>query len=111
VKGISKLALIKKSSTLQTGGISKLISWENLVSFLKEICELKAFSNGRLIHFMKSTHFRWNRETHVSYGTIPCVKAGVCCSLFPYGNWVTCLKEYCLTLSVFMCEEHHLCAK
>jgi hypothetical protein len=73
VKGISKVALVRKSSILWTGGISTLFSWENWVSFLKEMCKLKAFWSGRIIHFMKSTHFRWNGETHVSYGTIQCV--------------------------------------
>jgi hypothetical protein len=32
-------------------------------------------------------------------------------TLFCDGNWVTSSKVYCLPLSVFMGEDHHLCAK
>jgi hypothetical protein len=32
-------------------------------------------------------------------------------SLLSIVNWVCCVREYCLPLSVFKSEKHHLCSK
>jgi hypothetical protein len=51
-----------------------LFSCEKKLASSRNICFLKAFWSVRIIHFMKSTRFRWNGETLVSYGKMQCVR-------------------------------------
>jgi hypothetical protein len=64
----------RKSSTLEAGGSSTLFNYEEWVSLLKEYLWFESILSGRIIHFMKSPHFRWNGERLVSYGTIQRVR-------------------------------------
>jgi hypothetical protein len=38
------------------------------------------------------------------------LEAGVCCTYFPFENWVSFSKEYCLALSIFLWEKYLFCA-
>jgi hypothetical protein len=58
-----------KSSMLKAGESQAHCSALKIVlTCYRNICDLKAFLSGRITHYTKSTCFRWNGKTHVSYG-------------------------------------------
>jgi hypothetical protein len=69
---------------------------------------LPACSSGRNIHFRKNNLIQVNWRLCVSLGRKPfMLEAGVCCTLFPYENWVSMWKECSLSVSVFNGRNSH----
>jgi hypothetical protein len=69
------------------------------------------FSNVRNIIFVQNSSIQVTEEALYLFRKQPILEAGGHSTLFSRENSVSLLKEYCLPLRNFKCEEHNLCAK
>jgi hypothetical protein len=97
---------------LESRGSSTLFSILNWVSWLKEYwLSLSIFMGEE--HQLCAKYLRWSKRRN----TVALVRKSLMLesigssTLFNILNWVSCLREYCLPVSVFMGEGYHLCAK
>jgi hypothetical protein len=115
VNGRSTVFLGRKSPMLERGGTSILFPCENCVSLWKVYLLSECFEGVNHSLYGKSPlQMKWRNTFNkcVSYKiTQSVLESRVSSTFFPYDNWVTFGKEYCLPLRVFWNEEHHLCEK
>jgi hypothetical protein len=112
VNGSSTVALVRTSLMLEARQSITLFSIVNWVCCLTEYCL-------PLSIFMDVEHHLCSLSplTSECRCTVALVRESLMfeargsSTLFSILNWFGCLRKYCLPLSVFMGEEHHLCAK
>jgi hypothetical protein len=109
--GACIVGLMRESFLFTGRGPSTLLSIVHWVSCLRPYCYLSVFLCVRNINFVPKLLFVVT-ESSSEYvlGKVWMLQAGGSSTLWSVENWVTCLKECCLPLSVFRDEEWHLCA-
>jgi hypothetical protein len=110
VNGRSTLCLVRKLSMLEEGWSSTMFPRDNWVTFERNNDYVSMFSNVCNTIFVPNSSPQVNgTRTESLVRKLSMSEAGVSSTFFPYENWVTCWKEHCLPLSIFMCVEHQLC--
>jgi hypothetical protein len=111
VNGSNTVSPVRKSSTLEAGGSSTLFSCEKWGGLLKEYLRFESILKWKnhSLYVKYLLQVKWRNTSILWQNTMCSIEARVCCILFE--NWITYWKEYCLPLSLFMCEEHHCSPK
>jgi hypothetical protein len=109
VKGACIIGLMRESFLITGRRPSTLLSIVHWVSCLRPYCYLSVFLRVRNINFVPNLLFLVT-ESSSEYvlGKLWMLQEGGSSTLCSVDNWVTCLKECCLPLSVFRDEEWHL---
>jgi hypothetical protein len=103
---------VRESFMLETRGSS------NLVSMVNSVCSLKEYWIPLSVFMDEQHHLCVNHPIQVNgRSTASLVREGLIlqargsCTLLTMVNWVSFWKERCPTVSVFIGENHQLCAK
>jgi hypothetical protein len=96
---------------LQARGSSNLWSMVNWVTCLREHCVTVSVFTGRNFNVLQNRPLKWKEAYCSSCKTMINVRSKTSSTLLSIVNWVTCWREYCLTLSVFMGEDPQVFAK
>jgi hypothetical protein len=112
IQGILRttLALYRESLMLEATPYSTLLSTVNRGSFERILHTSLCFLGWGTSTLYKIAPLK-RMEKHCSTSKKIMLEGRGSSTLFSIVNWVCCLREYSLPLSVFMSELHHLCSK
>jgi hypothetical protein len=104
-------SFVREALMLQARGPFTLLCKGNWVSIWKECFLTVNIFKGEDHQLCAMQHLWSEWRNTVAFLRKPLMlEARWFSSMFRIENWVCCLREYALPLSVSICEEHHLCA-
>jgi hypothetical protein len=106
VNGRSSISLVRKATMLEAGGSIILFSCENWGSFWKEYLQSERVLKWEncSIYEKYSLQKKW-RNTCILWMIQSVLNAEVSYTLFPYEDWVSFWKEYCLLVRIASCHQ------
>jgi hypothetical protein len=112
VNGRSTAALAREALMLQATGPCTLLSMVNWVSFWKECSPTVSIFMGEDLQLCAKSPptGKWEKDSRFVRESLMLDKRGSS-NLVSIVNSFCSLKEFCLLLTVFLDEKHHLCAE